>query len=119
MHRLDPSMPVTRRAAALVIVLAALAFVVAAPAPAASAEPRHDVTAVLTKATIHRTNLAVRGARPSPLLPLVLTTALAVALVHGAARRHLAPSSVSHRRRISDVGDDWRALLLGAPPATG
>jgi hypothetical protein len=52
------------------------------------------------------------GTRVAALLPLALG---AFALVTPLLRRRIAPTP-RRSRRIGDVGDDWRALLLGAPP---
>jgi hypothetical protein len=54
------------------------------------------------------------GLRVPPLLALVAGIATAIVMVvrlpAGASRPH------SVRRCLDDVGDDWRSLLLGAPP---
>ena len=53
------------------------------------------------------------GTRAAVLVPLMLLGAFAVCAPP--LRRRF--SRVRRReRRIGDVGDDWRALLLGAPP---
>jgi len=106
-----------RRVGALVLA-SVLTCVVAAPALAAGATPRHDTDGVLTKATVHRTSSGLRDVRAWSLVPALLTTAVAMGFVHEHGRRRLSLALVAHHRRISDVGDDWRALLLGAPPAS-
>jgi len=105
------------RRAAAVLLVSVLACVVAAPTVVASATPRHESDGVFTKATVHRATSGLRDLRTSPLVPALLVAAVAAGVVHERARR-LSLALVADRRRISDDGDDWRALLLGAPPAS-
>ena len=106
------------RRAAAVLLVSVLACVVAAPTVVASATPRHESDGVFTKATVHRATSGLRDLRTSPLVPALLVAAVAAGVAHEHAGRRLSLALVADRRRISDDGDDWRALLLGAPPAS-
>ena len=99
------------RPRALVGVLAVLSLLLLALAPAVSTDdgPRPSTNARSTVLTS-----SARTDRPAPVPPVsgapvplfaILVVAAAVAVV--LARRH----------RLDDDGDDWRSLLVGAPPA--
>jgi hypothetical protein len=60
-----------------------------------------------TSVRSHPVPVALRG------LPLVLGAAVAVASM---LDRGSSPSVLPRELRLNDVGDSWRALLLGAPP---
>jgi hypothetical protein len=45
-----------------------------------------------------------------------VTAALAAAATLATPSVRWPSPTIRPRRRIGDVGDDWRALLLGAPP---
>ena len=107
-------MPKLLRIFAIVVavVFAALALTVVVAAPAAA--PLEDGISMGIDAPEDAVEHAVRpGVRAAALIPLVLLGALAVA--PPLVRRRVAVIRRRHRR-IGDVGDDWRALLLGAPP---
>jgi len=101
----------------LIAVLAAVALAAPHSAPATDAESAsgHPHAALAAKSAAPRT-AADRAPRPAqPLVPIaVLLGGLAsVALL---LTRH--DRLIGRRlRRLHDVGHDWRALLLGAPPA--
>jgi hypothetical protein len=64
---------------------------------------------VATPARSHSMHAALRGV---PLGPLTVAIVVAVAGIIGRRRHQLHGLHV----RLGDVGDAWRALLLGAPP---
>ena len=71
---------------------------------------RHDAVAVAKACTTP--TAPIRAPRPVlPLIVLLVTMAVPATTVVGG--RALIGR---HRRRPGDVGDDWRSLLLGAPP---
>jgi hypothetical protein len=97
---------------------AALAtFAVVILVPTASADRPAGEHATITVAA--RTGMATSTGQQVPRShpPLVPAVAIGVVLAATLALGH--DSLVGrHRRRLGDVGDDWRSLLLGAPPAT-
>jgi hypothetical protein len=100
--------------AAALVAAAALAAALAVVPPAAS--PAALARGGVVAATPARLAPAGRAAAPQPPrapggLPVPVTAALAV---WGLG---LVSVVVAARRRLEDVGDGWRALLLGAPPA--
>jgi hypothetical protein len=108
-----------KRAVAAIAIVALL--VVVATAGVAVATDQHgsrDSVAALTTTVRFRSVAVQQPARPFPLhgafAALVALTALGLAGTTLRSRRHLLIGP--ERRRIGDVGDDWRALLLGAPP---
>jgi hypothetical protein len=88
----------------------------AVPSQITTTERHQDGVAVLANAVPRQPHFTVREPRSWPFTPAVIATALAVGVA--TPRRRFSPSLIAYRRRISDVGDDWRALLLGAPPAS-
>lgn len=67
------------------------------------------------KAALSRPALAERTPRPVLISAVLAGTALALTAAVSARRGGTAQPL--WRRRLDDVGDDWRSLLLGAPPA--
>jgi hypothetical protein len=59
----------------------------------------------------------VAMARTPGSLPFTATLLVGAVTIAGAARWALRTPRGLHRHRIDDDGDDWRALLRGAPPA--
>jgi len=107
------------------LVLATAAMILAASgAPVIERMMRGDATAVETAvAGVDNVPDAVIATRVRPLsftttvrvVPMVVAVAFAAgcASIH---RRRRGPWGVL-RLRLEDVGDRWRALLVGAPPA--
>src|SRR5262245_36150013 len=113
-------MPPTRRVAAVVAVTIAAAAVVSAVLVMRTQSPQESTkaeghAAVLTKGTSRSTPTSVeRGPRVIPPVFGILYAALAVTAV---ALLGVADGLIGRtRRRIGDVGESWRALLLRAPP---
>ena len=93
-------------------VFAALAFVVVVAAP--DVPPIEDGVSMSVAAQDDAVEHTARAAaRVAALVPFVLLGAFA--LCTPPLRRRFSPIRRRYRR-IGDVGDDWRALLLGAPP---
>ena len=96
-----------------VVVMAALAVsLVAVTSPGAMTTPDGTIEA-LAPARIHRPAISTPELRDLRALAVVPTGALPPITIFlvlaGIVGRYL--------RRIGDVGDDWRSLLEGAPPA--
>ena len=97
-------------ALAMVVAVLALTSVVAGPTPA---PVEAGISAGVDEPDDVVEHTARPGTRVAALIPFVVLGALFV-MARPASRRL---SSIRRRyRRIGDVGDDWRALLLGAPP---
>ncbi len=103
-------------------VLAALVFVVAAAiTTAAVTSTRDDRPAavrtvdapVVRRATVARASIP----RPPRVPELPVLLALAAALAVSVATRSSAAAPRPVRWSLGDVGDTWRSLLRGAPPA--
>ena len=112
-------MSTTRRVAAVVTVTIAAAAVVSAVLVMRTQAP-HELTkaeghaAVLTKGPSRVTPTSVeRGPRVIPPVFGILYAALAALAVALLGVDGLVGRT---RRRIGDVGESWRALLLRAPP---
>jgi hypothetical protein len=100
----------TRRRALWLLVIVCLAGTTAAPTLADA--DHHEVT-IVEQATVRRSPSAHRRPRR---LPLTRSRRGPARAARG-TRSRFARLLVGHRRRrVTDVGDDWRALLLGAPP---
>lgn len=97
-------------ARALVGVLAVLSLLLLALAPAVATGSDAPVSpssrAALTS--------SVRADRPAPPPPLAGSPMLLFAVFAAAA---VASVVLGGRQRLDDDGDDWRSLLVGAPPA--
>jgi hypothetical protein len=104
----------------LLVALATVALVVlAAPGTAAggSSEGADDgAPAVVVTQTSSARPLAARGARSASPLPLGVVLFAVVVVAAGAAAT-VDRTDRRVGRRLGDDGDDWRSLLLGAPPA--
>jgi hypothetical protein len=100
-----------------VAVLGVVGLLMALAVPANGSEPpaRPDSAAaieappIVAGAAMHSMPIA----RSATFLAAVV---VAMVVVSGARQRVRAIHVAARRRRISDVGEDWRALLLGAPP---
>jgi ABC-type Fe3+ transport system permease subunit len=99
-----------------VAVLGVVGLLMALGVPANGPEPpaRSDSAAaieapLIASAAMHSMPIA----RSATFLAAVV---VAMVVVSGARQRVRAIHVAARRRRISDVGEDWRALLLGAPP---
>jgi hypothetical protein len=73
---------------------------------------RHESVAV-AKASRAPAAVAARAAR-APVVPLVALAGLLALVATSATGSHTLIGR--QRRRPGDDGDDWRSLLLGAPP---
>jgi hypothetical protein len=110
----------TRRSicAALVAVAGVMLLSLLALRSAPHVDPdgvNHGHTTVVAKAAPSRVVAMARTPAPLPFTATLLVGAVTIA---GAARwaRGRTPLGLQ-RHRIDDDGDDWRALLRGAPPA--
>lgn len=107
------SRPRTRLAGAALVAVVALVLLALAPAASAgdpaSASGRGRTAAAITA--------SARADRPAPAPPL---TGAAVSLLSILLASALVSTLLvtRHRHRAGDDGDDWRSLLVGAPPAT-
>jgi hypothetical protein len=99
-------------AALAVVLVPALASPPVGPAP----DELVDVAVTASEPAAVLTTIAARAPRPSAPIPLALVTVVAVTAVLAVTRAPRRPFDLL-RRRLHDVGDDWRSLLLGAPPA--
>ncbi len=96
--------------------LAALLAVVVAVGQGSATVLRTDgVDAVVVSPQATSAAVTAVAARPERLVPTGTVTAVSLAVVIVAMT--LAGLIGPTRRRIGDVGDRWRRLLLGAPPA--
>ena len=99
---------------------AIVAFVVAFAGAVATPDEHgvNDSVAALTRRGGLRSVDHQHQARPTSFLdPFPVLAALATIALAGIASRRGSVALIGpHRRRIGDVGDDWRALLIGAPP---
>jgi hypothetical protein len=106
-------MPNRLRIFAIVIamVFSALALTVVAAGPDAAAVDGGAASGydAADDAVEHAALLGTRAA----LLPLALAGVFALVTP---LLRHRIPPIPRRHRRIGDAGEDWRALLLGAPP---
>jgi len=101
-------------AAALLLTL----WVPAGPATAGDAGPASgDLTQTAVAAGERQARPALAGVRPLRLRRLLSRIAAPVAPWVLAAIALAADLVGRTRRRLGDVGDDWRSLLVGAPPA--
>jgi hypothetical protein len=109
-----------RRLRPLLVALATVSLLVLvspSPAPAEAAAGALDghAAVTVTKASVVRP-APERAVRPHPSAAVAL--ALVALLTAGAALGARPEGLIGrYRRRLGDVGEDWRALLLGAPPA--
>ena len=96
----------------------ALLFLVVVAAGAVAAPDEHGVSdsvAALTRNVRFHSVDVQQHARPLPLWgAFAVLASVALVGITTRGRGHLVIGP--RRRRIGDVGDDWRALLLGAPP---
>ena len=74
-----------------------------------------DEVSTVTESRIVEPMIAARLPRTLAPLPTAFVAAIAVAAICLACTSCVAADRL--RRRLDDVGDDWRSLLLGAPPA--
>src|SRR4051812_15209855 len=105
------------RPLALVLLLVLSAFPLVAMAHKATdahARPSGDhAVATITDERVVAPATAPRPVRPAPL---ALSVSIALSVL-AAVPMVLAGLVGRTRRRIGDVGDEWRCLLFGAPPA--
>jgi hypothetical protein len=100
---------------AVLTVVALFAVVVAVDAAAGDGPDTGDEHATLTKSGLHRRAGVERDGNAGR--GLFVTAAITLAVARRSAPRRARDLIGPRRRRVGDVGDDWRALLLGAPPA--
>jgi hypothetical protein len=105
-----------RRVVLVVGVVAALSWATASPPASAVPDLEHGVTATVASSLVGTSVVAHRTPRPWPSTAAFIPPAAVVALSLGAPLPQLV-ASVFGGTRITEVGDDWRALLRGAPPA--
>jgi hypothetical protein len=108
--RLRPALGVL---AALALLIVSALSVAGASATSASTG-RADGVVTMVEVTLTRPAAVPRVPRPLAL-PLAMATALALVAMVATYSLHERLSRI--RPCLGDVGDDWRSLLLGAPPA--
>ena len=106
--RLRPTLGVL----AAVALLALGALSLTSSANRAPVADRHDLVAVAKASTAR--SVTPSRAPSAPVLPALALAGLVVFTGMGASRPHALIGR--QRRRPGDDGDDWRSLLLGAPP---
>jgi hypothetical protein len=99
------------RARALVGVLAVLSLLLLALAPATATDRGAPASTSGRAAAIS----SARADRPAPAAPLSGAPIVSFAVFLAAAAA--ATGVFGRRQRLDDDGDDWRSLLVGAPPA--
>jgi hypothetical protein len=105
--RLRPALGIL--AAVALLSVGSLSLVASDTAPSGD---RHDVVAVAKASTAG--SAAPTRAPGAPVVPLL---ALAVLMTLAGTGSTQVPALIGRqRRRPGDDGDDWRSLLLGAPP---
>jgi hypothetical protein len=106
-----------KRAVAVFAIVALFVGFAGADATAGGEHAVNDFVAAPTRNLGIRSADAQHHARVIPLLSALATLApLTLFLASVLLRCGRVPLIGPRRRRIGDVGDDWRALLLGAPP---
>jgi hypothetical protein len=100
------------RPRALVGVFAVFSLLLLALAPAVATD---DGAPVPAKGRSTVLMSSARSDRPAPAPPLSGTPMLLFAVFVAAAA--VTAVVLARRHRLDDDGDDWRSLLVGAPPA--
>jgi len=106
-----------KRAVVVIAIVALLVGVAVADATATGDHAVNDFVAAPARNVGIRSLEAQHHARVIPFLSALAPLApLILVLAERLLRSRRVPLIGPRRRRIGDVGDDWRALLLGAPP---
>ena len=100
-----------------VAVLGVVGLLMALAVPANRSEPpaRPDSAAAI-EAPLFVAGAAMHSRPIARSTTFLAASVVVMVVVSGARERVGAIHVAARRRRISDVGEDWRALLLGAPP---